>query len=60
MKSPGRIFRLTESLLVDYLNDLYKYSKDYDFDNTSGMQQLMKISEKKRDKFLVLKKVYGQ
>jgi len=42
------------------INDLDKYSKNYDFDNTSGMQQLMKISERKRDKFSVLNKVYGQ
>jgi hypothetical protein len=59
MKSPGRIFRLTESLLMDYLNNLDRYSKDHAFDNTSGMQQVMKINEKKRDKILLLKKVYG-
>ena len=60
MKSPGRIFRLTESLLVDYLKDLNKYSKGFDFDNTAGMQQLMKRSDKKLNKMLVLKKVYDR
>ena len=59
MKSPGRIFRLTESLLMDYLNDLDKFSKNHVFDNTSGMQQIMKINEKKLDKILLFKIVYG-
>lgn len=60
MKSPGRIFRLTESILIEYLKDLNKYNKGYDFDNTAGMQQLIKRSHKKLNKFLVLKKVYGK
>jgi len=60
VKSPGRIFRLTESTLIEYLKDLHKYSKAYDFDNTSGMQQLIKVSDKSINKLLVLKKVYAQ
>jgi len=60
VKSPGRIFRMTESTLIEYLKDLHKYSKAYDFDNTSGMQQLIKVSDKSINKLLVLKKVYAQ
>ena len=60
VKSPGRIFRMTESLLIDYLKELNKYNQGFDFDNTAGMQQLIKRSDKKLNKLLVLKKVYAQ
>ena len=58
-KSPGRIFRLTEPTLIDYLKELKKFTKGYDFDNTAGMQQLIKKSQNRLNKFLVLKKVYA-
>ena len=58
IKSPGRVFRLTESSLIDYLKDLSKITKQYAFDNTSGMQQLIRLSDKSFNKTLILKKVY--
>ena len=59
IKAPGRIFRLTESNLIDYLKDIPKITKHYTFDNTSGMQQLIRISDKPVNKISVLKKVYA-
>ena len=55
-KSPGRIFRITESNLVEYLIDFKKITNGhYDFDNTAGMQQLIKVKDEKIDKFEILK-----
>ena len=59
IKAPGRIFRLTESNLIDYLKDIPKITKHYTFDNTSGMQQLIRVSDKPVNKISVLKKVYA-
>ena len=59
IKSPGRIFRLTEPTLIDYLKEIKKFTKGYSFDNTAGMQQLIKKSQNRLNKFLVLKKVYA-
>ena len=58
VKSPGRIFRITESLLVEYLSDIQKITRAYDFDNTAGMQQLIKLKEEPINKFTILKRVY--
>ena len=59
IKSPGRILRLTESMLLHYLGLFQKYNKGYDFDSTAGMQQLIKNSENRLNKIKVLNKVYG-
>lgn len=59
IKSPGRILRLTESMLLHYLGLFQKYNKGYDFDSTAGMQQLIKNSENRLNKIKILNKVYG-
>ena len=58
-KSPGRIFRINEPTLIEYLKELKKYTKGYDFDNTAGMQQLIKVTDKPINRLLVLKNVYA-
>ena len=39
IKSPGRIFRLNEEMLLEYLGSMKSFTKGYDFDSTAGMQQ---------------------
>jgi len=52
--TPGRIFRLTESLLVDYLLDFQRLTKGkYIFDSTAGIHQLLL-----RDKSTIKKKAW--
>ena len=58
IKSPGRIFRLSETTLLKYLNEFKKFTAGYDFDNTAGMQQLIKKSNTALDKYKILKKAY--
>ncbi len=58
IKSPGRVLRLTENLLLKYLGEFQKYNKGYEFDSTAGMQQLIKNSENRLNKITVLNKVY--
>ena len=60
VKSPGRVFHLSESVLIEYLKDLKKHSKIYDFDNTAGMQQLIKNSSKEIDTLRILSQVYDK
>ena len=59
VKSPGRIFRLSEDMLLYYLSELKRFTSSYDFDSTAGMQQLIKNSESDIDKIKIIKKIYG-
>ena len=45
IKSPGRVFCLTEDVLQDYLRCFTKNTSGYEFDSTAGMQQLIKKSD---------------
>ena len=60
IKSPGRIFRLNEEMLLEYLGSMKSFTKGYDFDSTAGMQQLIKNSDNRLDKIITLKKVFAE
>ena len=49
--SPGRIFRLSENAIVHYLREFEKITKKgFIFDNTAGIQQVLKIKDKEFNK----------
>ena len=58
IKSPGRVFRLTEDVLQSYLRGFTKNTSGYEFDSTAGMQQLIKKSDNKLNKNIMLKRIY--
>jgi len=59
VKSPGRIFRLSEDLLIDYLEDFQKITNDtYLYDSTSGMKQLINNRIRKINKLRYLKRAF--
>jgi hypothetical protein len=58
MKSPGRIFRLSENILEHYLNEFLKLTSGYIFDSTAGMKQLIKKTDRPLDKMIILEKAY--
>ena len=58
-ESPGRLFRLTESIVVEYLLDFERLTnKKYFYDSTAGLKQLLKNRGGGFDKEVWLKKVY--
>lgn len=57
--SPGRILRLTESVLVEYLMDFERLTKKkYIFDSTAGIKQLFSTLSNGFNKNLWLKKIF--
>lgn len=57
--SPGRIFRLNENAVVHYLREFEKITKKaFIFDNTAGIQQVLKIKDKKFNKESFLSSLY--
>ena len=58
MKSPGRIFRLSEDILECFLNEFLKFTSGYIYDTTSGMKQLIKKTERPLNKMIILEKAY--
>jgi len=58
--SPGRIFNLSEDVLVEYL---YRFEKltteEYQYDSTSGMRQLIQIKRDSKRKEELLQKVFA-
>ena len=63
IKSPGRVFRMSEDVLVDYLEDFIKKSNTYDvfsFDSTAGMKQLIVNKKSNLSKYKFLKRLFKE
>ena len=58
-KSPGKVFNLTENLLLDYLEAFVKLNdNEFEFDSTAGIKTLFRIGKFPTNKEIFLLKAF--